>query len=103
MSVSEKSVSLRFGWPKFVAVVAVITTAAAIVEAFSYASWRQWRFANNAAVLMVIWVLLFLAYRWHLLRQQELNGSFVVAQYLINPRGYFAGPLRPRIQWFGLG
>jgi hypothetical protein len=79
----------------------VLTAVTALVDWFYYASSGEWRFANEAVIVLAVWVLLFFAYRWHVLRKQELAGSFSEERYKAHPIGYFGGPFKPQILWFG--
>jgi hypothetical protein len=56
---------------------------------------------NGVVTFYLLWVVLFLWYRWYKLRNEEQVGSFSEERYKANPSAYLRGPLKIQVAWFG--
>jgi hypothetical protein len=63
-------------------------------------TWDPWKLAW---LVLPLWILLFVGYRWRFLLKKQEEGSFLADDYAINPGAYIFGPKRPLVLWMALG
>jgi hypothetical protein len=90
-----------FSWLQYFFIVAGITGVTAWVAWDRHHSGR-WDFGSAAFLLVPGTLLIFLAYRWRLLRKELLDGTFSEDRYASNPGAYMFGPIRQVALWMAV-
>jgi hypothetical protein len=101
MSALPASAPHQYTWRNFAITAAGVATIAVTCEWVAYFSSGEWRFGNSASVLLIVWVFLFLAYRWRICRRLEISGTLPWTQSEVDRIRTFAGPWKAQMLWFG--
>ena len=90
-----------FSWAQFFFI------AGSIIAVTAWVGWERyhagnWDFGSEAFLIVPGTLLVFLAYRWRLLRRQLLDGSFSQDRYDADPGAYMFGPSRQIALWMAV-
>jgi len=80
---------------------AVAASIVISVVGFSEWSWYRsagaWTSSSKAVLLVIGWLLIFLAYRFRKLTKEQSDGTFSEERYAADPSGYIVGSPREKM------
>jgi hypothetical protein len=92
----------RLTWTMF-GVIATVILAISLWNVWNdYVRSGQLDLWKQAWLVIPVWLLLFMAYRWRLLRNARVDGTFSEERYRSEPGRYIFGPLLPLALWMAL-
>ena len=86
-------------WGAFIAVVLLQSTIYVAVSWRDFGDPSKRGILSSVALLMVL-ILAFFAYRWHLLRRQALSGELSQSELRRDFLAHLLGPTRTMVLWF---
>jgi len=88
-----------FSWASFLAVAAAVLGVSATIV------WRNYHKPNSDGagdllfLVIPVTAVIFLAYRWRVLRRELSDNAFSDEEFHANPGQYMMGPLRQQLLW----
>jgi hypothetical protein len=91
-----------FSWPAFAVFAVGVVGVCAWVACSDHAKSGSWDFGRLTFLVVPATLLVFMAYRWRLLRRELLDGTFSDERYHADPGAYLFGPWRQWLLWMAL-